>query len=88
MKNNYFYGIYGIRMIWHGAWSDPELIWHGKSFNYYDVEIPLYENYIEECTDLNIKGNDEDFTAWVKRNAYKAREYLQNLLDRKCFYGT
>ena len=50
----YFYGIRGIEFIWHGEWSDPELIWHGKSF---------------------------------KKNAYLAREYLQNLLDNKCFYG-
>lgn len=51
MKKEYFYGIRGIEFIWHGAWADPELIWHGKSFNYYDVETPLWHVYAEECSD-------------------------------------
>lgn len=80
MKKSYFYGIYGIRFIWHGAWSDPEIIWHGKSFNYYDLETPLYEIYSEEAPAL-------DFEIWVKKNAALAREILQNLLNYKCFYG-
>lgn len=80
MTKSYFYGIYGIRFVWHGEWSDPELIWHGKSFNYYDVENTLYSYYSEEKSPL-------DFEIWVKKNAYLAREILQNLLDYKCFYG-
>lgn len=80
MTKAYFYGIYGIQFIWHGEWSDPELIWHGKSFNYYDVENYLWELYKEDAPDL-------DFEKWVKKNAYLARECLQNLLDYKCFYG-
>jgi hypothetical protein len=87
MKKAYFYGIYGIQYIYHGEWSDPELIWHKKSFNYYDVEMPLWECYREECDENGTKPNDNDFSAWVKKNAYLAREYLQNLLDYKCFYG-
>jgi hypothetical protein len=80
MKKSYFYGIYGIRFIWHGEWSDPEIIWHGKSFNYYDLENTLWSYYQEEQNPL-------DFEIWVKKNAALAREILQNLLDYKCFYG-
>lgn len=84
MVKSYFYGIYGIRFIWHGPWSDPELIWHNKSFNYYDLEDALYSNY-QECA---LNGEKvPDFEIWVKNNAYLARCYLQNLLDNKCFYG-
>lgn len=85
MKNNkkWFYGIYGIEFIWHGSNSDPELIWHGKSFNYYDLENALYSEYKDEYPN----GNDDDFDIWIKKNAHIAREYLQNLLDNKCFYG-
>jgi hypothetical protein len=84
--NAWFYGIYGIELIWHGAWGDPELIWHGKSFNYYDVENTLYSYYKEKCADAGIKVNDDNFDIWVKKNAYLAREILQNLLECKCFY--
>lgn len=84
--NNYFYGIRGIKYISHGDWADPELIWHGKSFNYYDVEIPLWEAYREECHESGTTPDENIFETWAKKNAYKAREYLQNLLDYKCFY--
>ena len=80
MKKLYFYGIYGIRLIWHGDWSDPELIWHKKSFNYYDLENYLWEVYNEDEQQI-------DFDIWVKNNSYLARECLQNLLENKCFYG-
>lgn len=87
-KNNkkYFYGIYGIEFVWHGAWCDPELKWHKKSFNYYDVEMPLLETYSVECKEHNIPYNDDNFAVWVKENAYLVKEYLQNLMDCNCFY--
>ena len=87
MEKKYFYGIYGIEFVWHGAWADPELRWHGKSFNYYDVENPLWDIYNEECEEENKEPNEKEFAVWVKENAYMAREFLQNLMDAKCFYG-
>lgn len=83
----WFYGIYGIEMVWHGSWADPELIWHNKSFNYFDVENTLYSYYKEDCGENGETVNDDVFGAWVKKNAYLAREILQNLLECKCFYG-
>lgn len=83
----WFYGIYGIEFIYHGDWSDPELIWHKKSFNYYDVETPLYYDYVDYCNENGTKPNDDDFAAWAKKNAALASDYLQNLMDYKCFYG-
>lgn len=85
--NNYFYGIYGIRFISHGAWSDPELVWHGKSFNYYDVENSLWELFREDCKQENKPVDENIFPAWVKKNAYLSREILQNLMEYKVFYG-
>lgn len=84
---NYFYGIYGMQLISHGAWCDPEIVWHGKSFNYYDVETPLWEDFREERTEYGLPVDENIFETWVKKNAHLAREYLQNLMDRKCFYG-
>lgn len=79
----YFYGIRGIEFIWHGAWSDPELIWHGRSFNYYDLEDTLWSMYREECEEAGKKENEDDFAKWVKANAYLSREILQNILDAR-----
>lgn len=82
-----FYGIRGIQIIFHGSWSDPELIWRGRSFNYYDVKTPLWGAFGEDCSDAGRAPDENIFPAWVKKNAYLAREYLQNLLENKCFYG-
>ena len=82
-NKKYFYGIYGIEFVWHGAWADPELVWHKKSFNYYDLENMLYSDFKEEFPN----GGDDDFEKWVKKNSYLSKEYLQILLDNKIFYG-
>lgn len=82
--NSYFYGIYGIKYIYHGEWADPELVWHQRSFNYYDLENTLWSIYQE---DLQAGEQVPDFDLWVKKNAYLAREILQNLLESSCFYG-
>lgn len=82
----YFYGIRGIGYVWHGHWADPELVWHGHSFDYYDVETPLWECYASQCEEEGLEATDEAFPAWVRENAWRARDYLQNLLDFKNFY--
>ena len=79
----WFYGIYGIQFIWRGAWSDPELIWHGQRFNYYDLEDALWSYYHEECEDSHCTPCEDDFPKWVKVNAALARDILQNMLDSR-----
>ena len=50
-QKRWFYGIRGIEFVWHGTQSDPELIWHKRSFNYYDLENTLWSYYREECSE-------------------------------------
>ena len=88
----WFYGIYGIEFIWHGSWSDPELIWHKKSFNYYDVENTFYEIWksTPEYLNANLSSDaaiDTAFSKWMKKNAKRIKEFLQYLNDNKCYYG-
>ena len=89
MKSNkkWFYGIYGIQYIWHGEWADPELIWHGKSFNYYVLENELWNIYVEECKEENKEADNDEFAIWVKKNASLVREELQYMKDYKMYYG-
>lgn len=82
-KKKYFYGIRGIQFIWHGEWSDPELIWHKQSFNYFDLEDPLWSMYNEECEENGTHPSEDDFCEWVRANAYIAREILQNIIDAR-----
>ena len=84
----WFYGIYGIEFIWHGEYNDPELRWHKKSFNYYDLENALWDAYTEECRfDYSKDPDEKEFPVWVKKNAAFARELLQNFMERGYFYG-
>lgn len=43
-----FYGIPDVEFIWHGEWSDPEIAYQGKLYNYYDLENSLYELFEED----------------------------------------
>ena len=78
-----FYEIRGIKFIWHGSWSDPELIWHRQSFNYYDLEDTLWSYYREECAETGKQESEEGFANWVRANAPLAREILQNIVDAR-----
>ena len=78
----WFYGIYGIEYIPHGAWSDPEIRWHGNLYNYFDLEDNLWEYYKIECEENNVLPIEEKFDLWVKKNASLAREILSWLLPK------
>lgn len=40
-------GAEGIEFVSHGAWNDPELIYDGKSFNYWDIDNALWDMFCE-----------------------------------------
>ena len=82
-----FYGVPGIRFIWHGEWADPELEWNGMLFNYFDLETPLWEVYREECQEAGVPTDDDKFGEWVREHADIAKEYLRNLAESGHFYG-
>lgn len=37
-----------IEYVWKGPWSDPELVYDGKTFNYWDIEDALWNMFLEE----------------------------------------
>ena len=64
-------GTEGIEFVSHGAWADPELIYDGKSFNYWDIDNALWDMFCEEIAeDAGVSVNDEDaFNEYVQNNA-------------------
>lgn len=55
-------GVPGTTFIWHGEWSDPEVIYKGQSFNETDLEDYLWAEYKELCDCDGKKAlNDADF---------------------------
>ena len=77
MANNLYRGTDGIEYVSHGAWNDPELIYDGKSFNYWDIDNALWDMFCEEITkDAGISVNEMDplfcedaFNEYVQNNA-------------------
>lgn len=80
-------GAEGIEFISHGEWSDPELIYDGLSFNYWDIENALWSMFCEELgeeTGLTIYQIEEQmdkhepmFDKYVQENAV---EYLNDVI--------
>lgn len=75
-KKPTYRGVKGSVFIDHGDWSDPEIWYDGKTFNYWDVEDSLYSDYEEDCEEQGEKATSEGFdnmpTEWF---AYKLKDY-------------
>ena len=73
-------GVPGSKFIWHGEWSDPEVLWKGISLNVNDIEDELWYSYKDDCTENNIKPTEDDFENWLKRmdTDYIASENLKD----------
>lgn len=83
MANNWR-GCKNIKMIWHGEWSDPELVTEYDDteyrFNYHDIEDALWYDFLEsnditEKDTYDENGNISDeyenmFSKYCQDNAY------------------
>lgn len=77
MKETYR-GVPGSTFIWHGEWSDPEVLWKGISLNINDIENGLWYSYKDDCMENNIKPTEDDFENWLKRMGI---DYIASELD-------
>ena len=68
MADNLYRGAEGIEFVSHGVWADPEIIYDGKSFNYWDIDNALWDMFCEEIAeDAGVSVNDEDaFNKYVQ----------------------
>ena len=77
-----WYGVPGIKMIYHGDWADPELKYKGKLFNYYGIKNSLWEFYKEDLEEklfelINEENIDDGFERWITNNHETVYEYLK-----------
>lgn len=54
-----------IMFGYYNDWDDPDLLYKGYVFNYWDIEGALWENFVEEFTN----PTDETFSAYVRDEA-------------------
>ena len=76
-KYDYFYGIRGIRFIWHGTNADPELCYLGKVVNYYAVEGYFWELYKDENPGKSESELEDSFRAWIKSNGAQVKNFIR-----------
>lgn len=77
-KSDCYYGIYPLRFVYHGEWADPEIVYKGHTFNYWNVENFLWEICKEE-------DPDAFFEDWVHTNKKRIKEYLNELIELSKF---
>ena len=69
-------GIPNIEFVWHGEWADPELIYKGHKFNYWDIEDSLWDYFLEGHTGKE-EPTDDMFADWVREN----HDTVYNMLE-------
>ena len=74
-----FYGIPGVKFIWHGANADPEVRLGNTTVDYFDLENAIYYDYMD---DGGHPDDDPAFVKYVQDNADKVKRYIR-LLARK-----
>ena len=70
-----WYGVPGAVFVYHGDWSDPEIIYKRKSINYWDAEESLEISYNDEVESGEFNGSFEE---WVNS---QDKRYLASFLD-------
>lgn len=83
MANDYYRGIRGVHMIWHGEWKDPELSYKGKVVNYFAVEDTIWEEYLEERSTKAMENpeDDNEFTKYCQKHAAEIKQLILDIWD-------
>ena len=81
VKNGYR-GSDDIEYVWKGHWSDPELVYDGKTFNYWDIEDALWNMFLEENPQWTDDDSDnpeceDEFNGYVQ---YNGALYLDDVI--------
>lgn len=81
VKNGYR-GSKDIEYVWKGPWSDPELVYDGKTFNYWDIEDALWNMFLEENPQWTDDDSDnpeceDEFNRYVQ---YNGALYLDDVI--------
>lgn len=77
-----------IDMDYHGDWADPDLVYDGYTFNYWDIENALWDMFLEDTgySDRD-SGNlevEEEFNQYIRDNA---PSYLDDVIAAGYFDG-
>ena len=75
-----WYGIEGIKFIWHNEWADPEVEYKGKRCSCYIIEDTMWQRwtYPDDINYSEERGKDEKgFAQYMKDNAEEVKELCE-----------
>lgn len=90
---NWYGFVNGVKFKNNGPMSDPELIYNGRSFNYWDIECGLYEMFRDylreefpgdeylESVDYDTSTEDSHFTDWLENNNETITGYFDDVIS-------
>lgn len=76
-SSNYFRGVDGVKMHYHGSTADPELSYNGKKANYWTIEDAMWDWYKEECASRGVAADENDDEGF---NQF-CQEHKQDIID-------
>ena len=89
MTKNNWRGCEKIEFVYYNEWADPDLIYNGYTFNYWDIEDALWSEFCEIVSDetgLSVYDIESDmekfepmFNEYVQENAVN---YIED-----CIFG-
>lgn len=82
-SNSYYRGIRGIHLIWHGSQADPELLYHGKVVNYWDVDDTIKEEYKEDrkTKGLLVVDDDAEFNKYCQQHTADIKQLILDIYE-------
>ena len=79
-----YYGLEGIKFMYHNDWSDPTLIYKGREFNVHLIEDAMYEMFKDdnpEITKLSQSDSEECFAQYMIDNSDYVYELADNVIE-------
>lgn len=80
MKNKWR-GCKNIEVKWNGSQADPDLIYKGCEFNYWDIEDALWSMFLEDIghkdSESDVPKIENEFDIYVQENA---ESYLEECM--------
>lgn len=78
-----WYGIDGIKFIWHNTQSDPEIEYKGRRCSCYVIEDAMWYDYTHDDDDNELPSElctVDGFDAWMLENADAVRSLCEDVL--------
>ena len=74
-----------VKIVSHGSWGDPDLVWnngeHEYTFNYWDIEDALWNNFLEYSGHDDSESNDPKVEAEFDKFVQDSYEdYLEDVI--------